>query len=120
MITKILGKIIAFFYQLIFEEAQTINGKKTFVRIKTSIFLLLGFASFPLGVYMILAHDNFFGFTVFTLLGPCLLLYPLIRFLLFGGRDSVAAVVTTVVVEEVLKAGVKKKFKEYEKKKKNL
>ena len=34
---------------------------------------------------------------------PFLLLYPLIRFLFFGGRDSVAAVVTTAVVEEGIK-----------------
>ena len=38
-------------------------------------------------------------------LAPCFLLYPTIRFL-FGGKDSVAAAITTVVVEEVTKTAL--------------
>jgi len=46
------------------------------------------------------------GFLVLTL-APVLLIYPLVRFL-FGGKDSAVAVVTTVIVEEVLKHQIKK------------
>ena len=38
---------------------------------------------------------------------PCLFLYPPVRFLI-GGKDSVGAVVATVVVEEVLKNEIRK------------
>jgi hypothetical protein len=45
------------------------------------------------------------GGSLVMTLTPCLLLYPLIRFL-FGGKDSVGAVITTVVVEELMKGQI--------------
>jgi hypothetical protein len=48
---------------------------------------------------------------------PILLLYPIIRFL-FGGKDSLVAVVGTVVVEEVIKSQIVKKIEKAGSKKK--
>ena len=50
-------------------------------------------------------------------LSPCFLIYPIIRFLVFGGKDSVAAVVTTVIVEEVIKSEIKGAIKKSQDKK---
>jgi hypothetical protein len=55
------------------------------------------------------------GFLVLTL-APCLLLYPLIRFL-FGGKDSVGAVITTAVVEEIVKGEIFKAIERSSRKK---
>lgn len=55
-----------------------------------------------------LSHDKLLHVGVFlvTFLAPCLL-YPLVRFFVSGGKDSVASVITTVVVEEVAKDAIK-------------
>ena len=89
-----------------FETVQSINGKRIFERIKSSVFIYSSFASLGLGIWMLTDEILFGGFCVLVLF-PCLLIYPLIRGIFFGGKDSVAAVVTTVVVEEVTKSVLK-------------
>jgi len=98
--------------EVFLETVETINGKKRFRRLKTSFILSCGFLFIPIGLYLVLAWEIMFGGTLVVLLAPCFLLYPAIRFFLFGGKDSVAAVVTTVVVEEITKAKIKDVFKE--------
>lgn len=87
----------------IYETVKTLNGNNV-TRIKSSIFYWLSAILFILGVHLLTKQILFGGFLSLTL-APFLILYPPIRFL-FGGRDSVAAVVTTAVVEEVLKAKI--------------
>jgi hypothetical protein len=60
--------------------------------------------SFVTGITL-LYHGYMVGGSLVMTLTPCLLLYPLIRFL-FGGKDSVGAVITTVVVEELMKGQI--------------
>ena len=88
----------------VFEHAATFNGKARVRRVRTSLILTLGFAFIPLGIYLIFKGTLAGGFILMTL-APCFLLYPTIRFF-FGGKDSVAGVVTTVVVEEVTKSAL--------------
>lgn len=85
------------------ETVKTLNGN-TVTRVKSSVFFWAAFVAFSVGVYL-LTQEIYVGASLIITLAPCLLLYPLIR-LLFGGKDSVAAVVTTVVVEEVVKSKV--------------
>jgi len=59
---------------------------------------------------LLLTEKIFVGAALIMFASPCFLLYPLIRYL-FGGKDSVAAVVATVVVEEVLKYEIRKSVK---------
>lgn len=73
-------------------------------RIKSSIFYWGALLAFGSGIAFLYNQYMVGGFLVLTL-APCLLLYPLIR-LLFGGRDSVGAVITTAVVEEVVKGEI--------------
>ena len=88
-----------------YETVQSIRGNEV-RRIKSSLFYLLGFICIPVGIYLV-THEIWFGAFLILTACPCFLLYPLVR-LLFGGKDSVAAVVGTAVVEEVLKSEVKK------------
>lgn len=97
----------------LFETVQILNGN-TVTRIKSSAFYYTALVLFPIGIYL-LTREIYFGATILITLVPCLLLYPLIRFL-FGGKDSVAAVVTTIVVEEVVKAKVSDALREKKKK----
>jgi len=101
---------------MIYETVKTINGKREIRRIKTSIIILAGLACFCLGVYLVIQEIMLGGALILTV-SPCLLLYPLIRFIFFGGNDSTAAVVTTVVVEEAAKYLLKESFKDKKKKK---
>ncbi|MCC5869266.1 MAG: ankyrin repeat domain-containing protein [Gammaproteobacteria bacterium] len=87
-----------------YESFRTLRGNYI-ERVRTSVFVWSSLVCFSVGVYLIVQQKTFGGFLILTV-SPCLLLYPLVR-LLFGGRDSVGAVVTTVVVEEVLKSEVK-------------
>lgn len=75
-------------------------------RIRSSIFYWGALLSFDGGVALLYDGSMIGGFLALTLT-PCLLLYPLIR-LLFGGRDSVGAVITTAVVEEIVKGEISK------------
>ena len=100
------------------ETVKTLNGKQEIRRLKTSVILTLGFSFFPLGLYLLIKFEMMFGATLIIFLAPCFLLYPIIRFFVSGGKDSVAAVVTTVVVEEVLKSQIKGAYKNSQDKKK--
>ena len=99
------------------ETVRTINGKREIRRVKTSVILLLGVLFIPLGLFLLLKFEMLFGATLIITLSPCFLLYPIIRFVVSGGKDSVAAVVTTVVVEEVIKSEIKGAFNKSQKKK---
>jgi hypothetical protein len=100
---------------MIFETVETINGKRKIRRVKTSFIMSCGISFIPLGLYLVIAHEMLFGATLVILFSPCFILYPIIRFFCFGGKDSVAAVVTTVVVEEVTKSALKDAFSENKK-----
>lgn len=71
------------------------------VRLRSSLFYWSGLVAFISGIVLLGKDVMAGGFLVLTL-APCLLLYPLIRFL-FGGNGGVVPAITTVVVEEVLK-----------------
>jgi ABC-type branched-subunit amino acid transport system permease subunit len=86
----------SFFYEI----AVNINGKKV-KRIKSDLFYLLSVLSLVTGV-VLLVNNKLIGFFFLFTVFPILLIYPAVRFFL-GGKDSVAGVVATVVVEEVLK-----------------
>jgi hypothetical protein len=88
----------------IYETVEALNGKSV-TRIKSSLFYWGAVLSLFIGFYFI-AQKITLGGSLILFLAPCLLLYPLVRFL-FGGKDSAVAVVTTAVVEEVLKAELK-------------
>ena len=89
------------------ETVKTINGNREIRRVKTSVILLLGVLFIPLGLFLLIKFEMLFGATLIIFLSPCFLLYPIIRFFVSGGKDSVAAVVTTVIVEEVIKSEIK-------------
>ena len=102
---------------MLLETVKTINGNREIRRVKTSVILLLGISFIPLGLYLLIKFEMFFGATLIIFLSPCFLLYPIIRFFVSGGKDSVAAVVTTVVVEEVIKSQIKGAYKKSQEKK---
>ena len=102
---------------MLLETVKTINGNREIRRLKTSVILLVGLSFIPLGIYLIIEFEMLIGLALIILLSPCFLLYPIIRFFVFGGKDSVAAVVTTVVVEEVIKSKIKDTYKKSQKKK---
>ena len=103
---------------MLLETVKTINGNREIRRLKTSVILLVGLSFIPLGIYLLIEFDMFFGATLIIFLSPCFLLYPIIRFFVFGGKDSIAAVVTTVVVEEVTKSKIKDTYKKNQNKNK--
>ena len=84
----------------IYEEVETLRGRKS------SFFYWSGLGFLVLGIALIINEFMFGVFLILTVF-PCLMLYPLIRFL-FGGKDSLGAVVTTWIVEEVLKYEISK------------
>mgnify|MGYP000627941197 CR=1 FL=1 len=96
---------------MIFETVTTLNERQEIRRVKTSFILLCGFLFIPLGLYLVIAHEMLFGLSLVILFAPCFILYPLIRFFISGGKDSVAAIVTTVIVEEVVKSQLKTSYK---------
>ena len=66
-------------------------------KIRTSLFVYLGILS--LVIFWILGKQGLVYSAIFALLvGIFFFLYPLIRFL-FGGKDSIAAVATTMYIE---------------------
>ena len=89
-----------------FEIIRTERGEET-KRIRTSTFYLGSLISFTTGIYLI-RNEVFFGFFLAFTATLCLILYPLIRFL-FGGKDSLAAGIATVVAEEFIKSQIIKK-----------
>ena len=82
---------------------------------KTPTILMTGVLSIILGFVLVIKYESTVGIFLILFVAPCLFLYPVIRFLFFGGKDSLAAVVTTVVTEEVIKATVKKKIEKHKK-----
>ena len=77
-------------------------------RVRSSNIYLLGLLFLFGGLFLLKNGITFGGFMSLTLFPICML-YPLVRFL-FGGKDSVAAVLTTAVVEEVLKKEIGKRI----------
>ena len=66
-------------------------------KIRTSLFVYLGILS--LVIFWILGKQGLVFPSIFAfLVGIFFFLYPLIRFL-FGGKDSIAAVATTMYIE---------------------
>ena len=86
-----------------YETVRAFSGNYV-TRVRSSLFYWGALLSFGGGVWL-LSHDYMVGGSLVLTLTPCLLLYPLIR-LLFGGKDSIGVVVTTVVVEEIVKGEI--------------
>ena len=99
------------------EEVQTFNKERSLTRIKTSVFVTSGFLCVPFGIWM-LSEELLFGGSMILTICPCLFIYPMIRGLFFGGKDSFAAAATTVIVEEVTKAGISSAMRKMEERKK--
>jgi hypothetical protein len=97
----------AFLYETVevYETVEAINVKKV-TRLRSSLFYWSGTISIGVGVFL-LSKEVLFGGFLILILGPFLLLYPPVRFLI-GGKDSVGAVIATAVVEEVLKHKIAK------------
>ena len=83
-----------------YETVRALNGNYV-TRPRSSLFYWGALVALIAGI-VLLSNGSFVGGFLILTVAPCLLLYPLVRFL-FGGKDSAVAVVTTVVVEEVLK-----------------
>ena len=74
-------------------------------RIRSSVFFLSAIFSFLYGMSRAFSGDVEAGFFILLSVTPFLFIYPVVRFL-FGGRDSVVAVIATVVVDEVIKSKI--------------
>lgn len=96
------------------EIVEDLTGKKI-KRYKSDNIYILGFLFLIIGIALLSAGFTVGGFMVITLFPICML-YPAVRFL-FGGEDSLGAVVATAVVEEVLKNKITNAFKNKKKKK---
>ena len=103
------------FRAIFLEKVDTLGGTEGPSRLSTRTILTLAFLSIPMGVWLI-TDEVMFGATVILTLCPCLFLYPLIRGLFYGGKDSIAGVVTTVVAEEVIKSAISSSAKKAEEK----
>ena len=95
---------------ILFEDVETFKAKRVVRRLSTNTILVSSLLCIPFGIWL-LTDEIYVGATLIFTICPCLLLYPLIRTLFFGGKDSVAGVVTTVIVEEVTKAGINSAIK---------
>jgi len=84
----------------IYEEVETLKGQKI-QQIKSSIFYRTGWVCLILGIVLI-SNEMWSGGSLVLTVFLCLMLYPLIRFLL-GGKDGLLPMVITFIVEEVLK-----------------
>jgi hypothetical protein len=87
------------------EPRKPIPAKKEREPIGTDIFMWGAFISFCIGLYAIIGLEKLWGLTLILTVTPCLLLYPLVRFL-FGGKDSIGAAVVTFIAEEYLKSRI--------------
>ena len=101
--------------KIIFENYETLSGRKV-TRVKSSVFYLAALASFIVGILMFDDGNLRAGILLIFTFVPIFLLYPIIRFF-FGGKDSLVAVVGTVVVEEVVKKGIINSVNKTEKRK---
>lgn len=87
-----------------FEEYESCDGEKI-QRVKSGIFYWSSFWSFIIGVILVANEVFRTGITLILTACPILALYPLVRFF-FKGKDSVWTVVTTFIMEEVLKGKI--------------
>jgi hypothetical protein len=87
---------------MIFEKIKLPSGKEV-RRIKVSVLLSLSVLCLPVGIFMYLGMDMTQGFFLILTLCPFLIIYVIVREIFFAGEDSVAGVITSIVVEEVLK-----------------
>ena len=101
-----MNKINSLYKKMIFEEIILSDGK-TIKRLKSSVFYWLSLISFLIGIEFIDRGYGFF-FLIITL-APFFLLYPLFRYL-FGGRDSIASVIFTFIINEIFKESLKNKL----------
>jgi len=101
---------------LLIEDFTTVNGSNK-KRVRSSVFVILSMVSLILGLVLLNFGYLKLGILCWVTVFPILLLYPIIRFL-FGGKDSLVAVVGTVVVEEVIKSQIVKKIEKAASKKK--
>jgi hypothetical protein len=99
------------------EPQKPVPEKKERKPIGTDIFIWGAFISFCAGLYVVIGLEKLWGLTLILTVTPCLLLYPLVRFL-FGGKDSVGAAVVTFIAEEYLKSKVTDAIKKSNEKKK--
>ena len=88
------------------------NGQKV-IRIKSSLFYFIGIISVVTGILMII--NQIPGGTFLFLNCTIFFLYPAIRFL-FGGKDSIAGAITTVIVDVYIKSKIEKSIKKQRKK----
>jgi hypothetical protein len=86
--------------ELFYETILTLNGSRV-RRLKSNLFYFLSTFSFIFGVALLISEKTAGYFFLFTLF-PIFLIYPLVRFF-FGGKDSLAGVVVTVVTSELVK-----------------
>ena len=98
------------------ETVKTINGNRDQKGKNFGYFAAWSFI-YPARLFLLIKFEMLFGATLIIFLSPCFLLYPIIRFFVSGGKDSVAAVVTTVIVEEVIKSEIKGAIKKSQDKK---
>ena len=77
-------------------------------------FWLAAGISIYLGIHILGEYDSLWGVALIITVPPILILYPIIRFL-FGGKDSIGALLLTVIVSEIFKSKVKSKIIEYDK-----
>ena len=96
---------------VLFEHVETFNGKRVVSRLSTKTFLTASLLCIPFGIWLIF-DKLYIGAALILTVCPCLLLYPVIRGLFFGGKDSVAGVVTTVIVEETTKSYIQSAVRE--------
>ncbi len=90
---------------MFYETVTALNGNNV-TRLKSSLFYWAGLGCLLVGGFF-LSEKLSIGAGLIIFMSPCLFLYPPVRFLV-GGKDSVGAVIATVVVEEVLKNEIKK------------
>ncbi len=96
-----------------YETIQMVTGAYV-TRLRSSIFYWGALTSLFLG-FTLLSNGMIIGGFLILTVSPCLVLYPLIRFL-FGGKDSIGVVVTTAVAEELLKSELRKSIDRSKKK----
>lgn len=87
------------------ESFVTLRGNEV-VRVRSTFFYLCSLLSFSGGLFLFSEKASIAAFLVLTA-SPFFLLYPLVR-LLFGGKDSVGAVVVTAIAQEVIKGKIVK------------
>jgi hypothetical protein len=101
--------------RIFFESVRTVGGKEGPIRVRTTILLISSLLCIPMGFWLV-TDEVMIGAAMVLTLCPCLFLYPVVRGLFYGGQDSVAGVVTTVIAEEVIKATMSSSIRKAEKK----